>query len=271
LSRFATTSRDVTRPRPLGFRLRGAARRAILSGLSALPQTPLPGVRIVHYHYVFDDERAAFARQLAWLAREFEPVSLGEALRRLRSGLVGGRELVVTFDDGFRNQLVNAAPELAAHGFRACFFLVTGLLGAPPDEAERICRERLHLPRPVEPLSWDDAARLLELGHEVGAHTRSHPVLTGLREPELEEEMRGSREELAERLGNAPEHFSAPYGDRARFSPAVSAAARAAGYASCATAQRGRNVVSTDPFALLRDHLVASWPVRDLRTFLSRP
>ena len=250
--------------------MRGAARRALLSGLASIPRTPMPGVRVVHYHYVFDDERESFARQLAWLAGEFEPVSLTEGLERMRTGLVGGRELVMTFDDGFRNQLVNAAPALAAHGFRACFYLVTGLVGAAAGDVGRICRERLHLPRPVEPLSWDDAGRLLELGHEIGSHTRTHPDLTTLEASELEEELGGSREELAARLGRAPEHFSAPYGDPSRFSPVVSAAARAAGYASCATAQRGRNTVATDPYALRRDHVEASWPVRDLRYFLYR-
>jgi peptidoglycan/xylan/chitin deacetylase (PgdA/CDA1 family) len=270
LTPFATTSRDLTRRRPLGFRVRGAARRAFLSGFASLPRTPMPGVRIVHYHYVFDDERASFARQLAWLAAEFQPVSLTEAVERMRSGLVGGRELVVTFDDGFRNQLVNAAPALAEHGFRACFYLPTGLVGASPDEAEAFCRDRLHLPVPVEPLSWDDAARLLELGHEIGSHTRSHTDLTRLAPPELEQELAGSREELGARLGRAPVHVSAPYGDRERFSPAVSAAALASGYTSCASALRGRNTVATDPYALRRDHLVASWPVEHLRYFLFR-
>ena len=63
--------------------------------------------------------------------------------------------------------------------------------------------------------------------------------------------------------------MSAPYGDAARFTPAVSEAARVAGYASCATAIRGPNETN-DVYALHRDHVVAGWPVRDLRYFLSR-
>ena len=64
-------------------------------------------------------------------------------------------------------------------------------------------------------------------------------------------------------------HVSAPYGDAARFTPAVSDAARAAGYASCATALRGPNTAD-DVYALRRDHLVAGWSLRDIRYFLSR-
>jgi peptidoglycan/xylan/chitin deacetylase (PgdA/CDA1 family) len=195
-------------------------------------------------------------------------VSLSEAVERLRVGRLEGDELVVTFDDGFRNQLDNAAPLLAEHGFSACFFLVTELLSATPDAAGAFCRERLHLPLPVEPLDWDGAARLLELGHELGSHTRSHRDLTTLPRDALLEELTASREELSRRLG-AVRHVSAPYGERARFSEAVADAARAAGYESCATAIRGVNTSALDLYSLRRDHLSARWPLRELAYFLA--
>ncbi|HEY2937747.1 MAG TPA: polysaccharide deacetylase family protein, partial [Gaiellaceae bacterium] len=180
MSSFATESRALQRARPVRFRARNAARRAVITALSAIPRERRAGVRVVHYHYVFDDERERFERHVRFLAREFRPVSLSEAVERLRTGRTDGDELVVTFDDGFRNQLENAAPLLAESGISACFYLVTDLLSASREEAERFCRERLHLPVPVEPLDWESAANLLDLGHEIGSHTRSHRVLTAL-------------------------------------------------------------------------------------------
>jgi peptidoglycan/xylan/chitin deacetylase (PgdA/CDA1 family) len=267
---FVSSARELARARPARFRARRAVRRAALRLLSSRSREPRAGLRVVHYHYVFDDERDAFARQLAFLAATYEPVSLSEAVERLRSGGLQGGEVVVTFDDGFRNQVAKAAPLLAERGFSACFFLLTGLVGADGQEAERICRDRLHLPLPVEPMTWGDAEALLALGHEVGSHTRSHPDLTALGVRELDEELGGSRAELERRLGRAPTHFSAPYGDARRFSEAVSEAARRAGYTSCATAQRGLNTAAADVYALRRDHLEASWPVADVRYFLGR-
>jgi len=267
---YATRADELERALPARSRARRTTRRAALTVLGRLPRRPAPGVRIVHYHYVFDDERESFARQVEYLASEFEPVSLSEAVERLRAGLVGGRELVVTFDDGFRNQLGNAAPRLAEHRISACFFLITQLVSAGPERAAEICRDRLHLPRPVEPLKWNEAAELLDLGHEIGSHTRSHPNLVDLEPAALEEELGSSREELQRRLGHAIAHLSAPYGERALFSPAVSQAARAAGYSSCSTAMRGRNLFAEDVFSLRRDHLEAGWPVADLRYFLGR-
>jgi peptidoglycan/xylan/chitin deacetylase (PgdA/CDA1 family) len=269
-ARAVTTARELERARPLRFRARSRLRRAALAGLTRVPHDRPQGVRIVHYHFVFDDELRAFERQLEWFRSEFEPVALTEAVRRLDRGDVSGRELVVTFDDGFRNQVLNAAPLLREAGFSACFFLITGLVGAAPDAARAFCTERLHLPLPVEPMGWEDALRVLELGHEVGSHTRTHPNLAGIDDGALDGELRDSREELEARLGCPVRHLSAPYGNAQSFGPSVSHAARESGYASCSSALRGINANRADVFALRRDHLSASWPLREVRYFLSR-
>jgi peptidoglycan/xylan/chitin deacetylase (PgdA/CDA1 family) len=268
VSSYATDGRALERARPLPFRVRTAFRRAALAALGVFPRERRDGIRVVHYHYVFDDERDRFANQLAFLRREFRPVPLSEAVDRLRTGRTDGDEVVVTFDDGFRNQLENAAPILADQGFSACFFLVTSFVGAGDEQVRRFCSERLHLPLPVEPLDWAGAERLLELGHEVGSHTQSHPDLTSLDPVRLEDELMSSREELRRRLGNV-DHFSAPYGERSRFSDAIADAAGGAGYQSCATAIRGVNTSALDVYRLHRDHLSARWPVRDLAYFLA--
>ena len=268
MNSFVTEARALERARPLPSRARAVARRGAIGALSRLPRNSGSGVRIVHYHYVFDDEREHFAEQLRFLARAFRPVSLSQAVEQLRLGQTAGDEVVVTFDDGFRNQLDNAAPLLAEHGFSACFFLVTDLLDADRDQARAFCRDKLHLPLPVEPLDWDRATRLLEFGHEIGSHTRSHPNLTALEADALLDELESSREELSKRLG-AVRHVSAPYGDRARFSEAIADAARTAGYESCASAIRGVNRSALDLYTLHRHHLSASWPIRELSYFLA--
>ena len=268
MSSYVTDGAALERARPFVSRVRTAARRLALGALGAFPRAPGPGVRIVHYHYVFDDERERFRQQLAFLAREFTPVSLSDAVERLRLGRTDGDEVVVTFDDGFRNQLDNAAPLLTEHGFTGCFFLTTDLLDATPERAREICRDRLHLPLAVEPLDWDGAARLLELGHEVGSHSRTHRVLTEVSQEELDDEVAGSRDQLSLRLG-AVRHFSVPYGTRGRFSERVAEAVRAAGYESCATAMRGRNESALDLYALRRHHLSTRWPLRELEYFLA--
>jgi peptidoglycan/xylan/chitin deacetylase (PgdA/CDA1 family) len=265
---FAASAHELERARPPRMRARASLRRAALAAVTHIPHRRPRGVRIVHYHFVFHDEVAQFARQLEWFRSEFEPVALSEAVRRLETDEVGGNELVITFDDGFRNQ-ARAAHLLADAGFSACFFLVTKLVGMPHDRVVTFCRETLHLPQPVEPLTWDEVATIAS-SNEIGSHTRTHPNLAALSRESLSEELQGSKLELETRLARSVRHVSAPYGDAARFSPSVSAAARECGYASCATARRGINLAGGDVYALRRDHLVAGWPLRDVRYFLSR-
>ena len=268
-SELARTARELDDARPAAWRARAAARRGALAALSRIPRRRPRGVRIVHYHFVFEDELGAFERQLQWFRSEFEPVSLTQAVERLARGEVGGDELVVTFDDGFRNQR-RAAPILASAGFGACFFLISRFVDMARDGVARFCHDTLHLPRPVEPLSWDDVGRLATGGHEIGSHTRTHPELTTLSPSSLADELSGSKRELEERIASPVRHFSAPYGDPGRFSDAVSLAAREAGYESCATAQRGINRHGSDVYRLRRDHLAAGWPLHEVRYFLTR-
>jgi peptidoglycan/xylan/chitin deacetylase (PgdA/CDA1 family) len=249
-------------------RIRSSVRRIALTAVRRRPRRCREGVRVVHYHYVFDDQRAQFTRQIDLLATQLEPVSLTEAVRRLRDGDVSGAEVVVTFDDGFRNQLTNAAPVLADHDVPACFYLISELVGASPERTEEICRDRILMQRPLEPLDWGEARELIRLGHELGSHTRTHPKLATLDAAGLNDELAGSKAELEQRLGTEIVHASAPFGGVQHIGSAAPAAARAAGYESFATARRGVNRNPEDVFELRRHHLVADWPLDDVKYFL---
>jgi len=209
--------RELDRLSPARARVRGAARRVALDVLRRRPRPDEPGVRVVHYHYVFPDQRDNFARQLALLSSAFEPVSLSDAVGRIEAGTWSGRELAVTFDDGFRNQLEHGAPLLREHGFSGCFYLITDFVGAGDEATERFCRERILMRGGVTPMDWDDARELLAQGHEVGSHTVSHPNLAAADDETIDHELRESRATLHERLGIDVAHFCPPFGDAARF------------------------------------------------------
>ncbi|QEH36385.1 Polysaccharide deacetylase [Aquisphaera giovannonii] len=95
--------------------------------------------------------------------------------------------------------------------------------GAPP------------LTRPdYRPLSPDELVGLGEGGLvEIGAHTRSHPLLPSLGVDRQREEIRSGKTILEEILGRRVEHFSYPYG---ALSPETVAEVRDAGFvAACTT------------------------------------
>jgi peptidoglycan/xylan/chitin deacetylase (PgdA/CDA1 family) len=73
-----------------------------------------------------DPER--FEEQIAYVKRHRTPMSMDELVDRLRSKTLPADAVAVTFDDGYRDNLVNAKPVLARHGVPATLFLATGFI-----------------------------------------------------------------------------------------------------------------------------------------------
>ena len=70
-----------------------------------------------------------FRDQVEWLARWADVVPLRQSLRALAAGeRLSPRAVAITFDDGYRDNLELAVPELERLGLPATFFLVPGLL-----------------------------------------------------------------------------------------------------------------------------------------------
>ena len=108
---------------PFVFRIRFWTRKQIL---------------IVLYHHVgppqdpFEPAVSAgcFERQMHFLREHFQVVSLAEALRIKDEKLATPRPLaVITFDDGYRDNLETAYPILKKHDLPAAFFLAAGSIG----------------------------------------------------------------------------------------------------------------------------------------------
>ncbi|UXA12955.1 polysaccharide deacetylase family protein [Mycobacterium sp. SMC-8] len=74
-------------------------------------------------------DTATLRRDLDYVRRHFNVLPLEEALGRLRDGTLPGRAAAVTFDDGTRNLLTNAAPVLRELAVPAAVFLATGPMG----------------------------------------------------------------------------------------------------------------------------------------------
>jgi peptidoglycan/xylan/chitin deacetylase (PgdA/CDA1 family) len=144
-----------------------------------------------------DVDPATFRAEMDYLAREHHPVV---SFADLIDALVGRATLppsavVITFDDGWKNQFTAAFPVLRHYGFTATFFVYTDAISNGSAF-----------------MTWDDLRTLEQAGMTIGSHSRSHPMLT-VRGVPLNEEIEGSREDIMRHLGTAPEFFAYPYGD----------------------------------------------------------
>jgi len=185
----------------------------------------------------------AFARQMAVLsALGVQVLGMGQLLPYLR-GQLRGRIVGLTFDDGYVNNLLNAAPVLKRYGFGATVYAVSARLGRDNnwDAAKGIASTPLMDAAQLR--AWQDA------GLEVGAHTRHHVSLTAVDAVQQHDEIVGARAELEAVLDRPVDHFCYPYGD---FDAAVVQQAVMAGYQTATTTRRGRARAGDDLFRLRR-------------------
>jgi peptidoglycan/xylan/chitin deacetylase (PgdA/CDA1 family) len=151
--------------------------------------------------------------------------------------------VVVTFDDGYRDNLTRALPLLRCLGVRATFFVVSGAVG----DANRWTPEPPLGGRPL--LGWDGVRDLLAARMEIGSHTVTHADLTEV-EPEVAvRELTESRSRLEQELGVAVRHFAFPYGKR---SPALREAAVRAGYRTALGITPGLNSLAVSRYGVRR-------------------
>jgi peptidoglycan/xylan/chitin deacetylase (PgdA/CDA1 family) len=184
-----------------------------------------------------------FDRHLWWLRRiGLVGVTLSEGIRRLRARNAA-RCVALTFDDGYADNAVNAAPILAEYGFGATCFVVSERIGAHNTWDAELLGGRKPLMNEAQLKTWVDA------GFEVGSHTCTHPDLTTLSREAVMEELVSSRKALHRLIGAPVVTFCYPYG---RLNADLVWCVERAGYQLAVTTRRGRAAPDDDALALPR-------------------
>ena len=118
-------------------RVRDAAIRALLGLVSGNGQRARLSILVFHRvrSSAFADERetgateaTSFAELMEHVRDQFNILPASEAFERLRSGSLTERALVITFDDGYADNLELAGPVLSRLGIPAIVFVATGFL-----------------------------------------------------------------------------------------------------------------------------------------------
>jgi peptidoglycan/xylan/chitin deacetylase (PgdA/CDA1 family) len=161
---------------------------------------------VLGYHEITPEE---VAYQYALSCRQLE--NHLRLASRIRGEAPSSREpLVISFDDGHISQYELALPLLESHSRKAIFFVIAGRIGKRKDF-----------------MTWNHLEELIALGHRVESHGWSHAFLTSTSDSELQNEVRGSKEAIEDRLGAPVRALSAPHG---RWDTRVAKACEDAGY-----------------------------------------
>jgi peptidoglycan/xylan/chitin deacetylase (PgdA/CDA1 family) len=95
----------------------------------------------------------------------------------------------------------------------------------------------------------EDLRLLIEGGMEVGGHTRSHPILSGLSASHAEEEIAGGLDDLAALVGRRPTLFAYPNGRRGLdYGDREVGIVRRLGLTAALVTNRGIVTAGSDPF-----------------------
>lgn len=237
---------------------------------------PEPGPMAVSVHFI-----DALARELR--RADIPIVSLQDAVSRIGAG--DDRPFVVlTFDDGYRDNYFNLFPLMARHGLPFTIFVTTGLVDREMpmwwDVVERLCDgeegtagaeltrqfrslgvggQRLLVrelaarhPRITEAdayaqaLTWPMLREMLASGLlTVGAHTRLHPLLASLAPGEIRRELVDGRARIEQQLDCAVPFLAYPFGQPHEVGEDAVAIARQAGFAAAFTT-RARPLRASD-------------------------
>ncbi len=156
-------------------------------------------------------ESDVFREQMSYLYNNgYNPITFENLLSFIEEGRsIPEKSLIITFDDGWRNQYSNAFPVLKEYNFPATFFIVIEQTGG-----------NLFV-------SWSEIIEMVNSGMEIGSHTLTHPNLTTISGARLQRELEESKLILESKLGKDILSFSYPYG---AFDARVLLATKNAGY-----------------------------------------
>lgn len=232
-------------------------------------------LRVLMYHKVNDlqgnpvtvpvslfDEQLAQIRDLGYTV-----VSVDAVLDHFAAAVpLPPRAVLITFDDGYRDNLLNAAPILARYGYPAVVFVPIGYLDSPrplPHEEHLVGRGIVN-----PTLHWEQLAELEAAGIRVESHGISHRPLANLEIDEAAREITLSKLRLEERLGRPVRAFAFVKGSEADYRPVHLSLLKQAGYEVAFTSVSGSNSRGADPLQLHR-YNVEPYPTRTFELVLS--
>jgi peptidoglycan/xylan/chitin deacetylase (PgdA/CDA1 family) len=216
-------------------------------------------LRVLMYHKVNDlpanpltmpvslfDEQMDQLRELGYTVVDLDAV----LAHYVQGKPLPAQAVLITFDDGYHDNLENAARVLQKYNYPAVLFVPLGYLGdrLPLPHEEHLAAQGI-LNRTID---WDELLELERQGVRIESHGISHRPLADLELDEAAREITISKLRLEDRLGRPVRAFSYVKGSEAHYKQVHLSLVRQAGYDVAFTAVSGANSLASDPLQLRR-------------------
>ncbi|MDD5155235.1 MAG: polysaccharide deacetylase family protein [Candidatus Omnitrophica bacterium] len=178
-----------------------------------------------------------FERQMRFLQKHrYNVITLSELADLITNNRkIPPRTIVITLDDGYRDNYTYAFPILKKYNIPATVFIITDEVGRPQGDR----------------LGWEDIKRMQDSGLvTVGSHTLGPEPLINIRSAEeIRKQIFASKQILEQKLGRQVDVFSYPEGG---FNANIRQLVIDAGYKAAVATNPGKNYPDNDVFALKR-------------------
>ncbi len=209
--------------------------KRIIKDILALVTPRQKGVPILMYHSVEHNdtllsvELESFKKQMRYLKdNNYQVIKLSDLVNFLKSDSPLPEKIVVlTFDDGFKDNYFNAFPVLKEYNFPATIFLTVGSIGKEVMTSQGI----------FPALGWNEIEEMHDSGLiDFQPHTMTHPKLDQITLEEIKSEVIQSKEIIEERLNKECYFFAPPKG---RCGQEIKEILRNEGFEAILTIERG--------------------------------
>jgi len=152
-------------------------------GLFKLPKNSL---RVLMYHNISEENFENFEKQILYLKKNWKFISP----RKFKSIIkkknhINGRNLLITFDDGFKSNYLIAKKILKKYKIKGIFFIpLKFILLKNTKQKINFIKNNLKLnqiSKDMANMDLNDLKYLNKNGHEIGSHTYSHKNLKNIR------------------------------------------------------------------------------------------
>jgi peptidoglycan/xylan/chitin deacetylase (PgdA/CDA1 family) len=194
---------------------------------------------------------ANFEAQLAWLQSQgYESITLTDLVYHLARGWpLPDKPVILTFDDGYRDNYTNAFPLLQEYGYTGTFFLVTG-----PIDFEN-----------PDYLTWDMVEEMHRGGMDFQPHSYRHLDLRGAGKDFLIFEILAPKEAIQARTGETPRFYAYPSG---RYDDRTIAVLKSANYWGAVITEQGATHTSDGLFELDRVRIRGTHTLEDFEKLM---
>jgi peptidoglycan/xylan/chitin deacetylase (PgdA/CDA1 family) len=234
-------------------------------------------LRVLLFHDIAPNDITSFIEKIDYLSKNYNFVTPNEfeAMMEGRRPIIG-KNILLTFDDGFKSNIEIASRVLDSRGIKAIFFIISDFAGLSKiEDCRNFISDNIYpamlpheLPHYLENMNWYDLQQLVDNGHIIGCHTKTHARLSTISNPTaLADEILKSTQIIERKLNINITHFAYPFGSLKSFNQAALNIAKTK-FKFVHSGFRGRNKSDEFDLLVLRDSISSDISAKEMSFYL---